>query len=330
MNTTEEAQRQINNQLSENREATIEGVPKDLKDEITWEYVEDGFEVTTTHRENGTYDLTIREGSGDSEVSPTEAQRIARSREPDEIMNGFGIYLTSKPYHDGFLSFHLPSGYSADQCSMEWMVLEDEQGATVALPLIRIPQASLQEEVEVTSTACHDHSDFVWNPEKSRALEVTADALSAAAGQKQGAAVFTNLEQISDFKDEEIGGIAQLVYEDDKVVNQPILIDDNGNLEVLDQSKKRLEKIINRYRRKKRRESEPFRIQIKDSIQRDSQVYIAWSGDDFTLLLPMVNPKRLPEGDGIYEEPIIGDRPLFVSVFNVKPGGNTTRKIASF
>ena len=345
MNTTEEAQRQINNQLSENRKATIKGVPKDLKDEITWEYVEDGFEVTTTHRENGTYDLTIRE---DPSSISTEKRRVTGKEKKDIVenetpvfsQNQVEVYETGTEYHLSGDIKKLWEGASevmreelgsvpVENPSVDSVLLFD--GFTIAeAPLLRFEELSLEGELELTQKLLEvapEEAHF------NREMELCIALMRLALGESIMSVTddYSEHEDVLvkprkgtmtadlDFSDEEIRGLAQLIYDEGLVGELCILIED-GEIQALEDvqssedARRRLAAKLNRVER----HSPTFEVRIDRPVTETRRLYYAFSGDGYTALL-MVNPDTFFGNHEVTERrTVASDSPLFVTVMETE------------
>jgi len=167
MNETERARQKIESQLSQGREATIEGVSKEMKNELSWTYVEDGCEVSATHHDDGTYDLTIRENSSsvsssNHRLSRTEQREIIENNTPDFAQNQVEVYLTDKRSHQKANMEKLWQAASEgmkeangsvplEKPSMETVLLSDGYNVAAA-PLYRFAELPLEMELEYTSS----------------------------------------------------------------------------------------------------------------------------------------------------------------------------------
>lgn len=324
MSGTERARQKIESQLSQGREATLEGLSKEMKGEISWTFVKDGFEVSATHRDDGTYDLTIREQEASSlfeedgsskEVTDIESQfflpwnarmEVVRERPPLHLTSTTFIHASDRKHacaHE-IREFVLDKT-AIRHCRVVHGVVSDVVYG-ISVPVVLIPDAEPEKMVEVTSRVIEELAERYEDEE----LEIAKETLESALHR-------------GSFTDEEIEGIAKLAA-DEGLIGDDYILFENGIPEVVDDFSDDVEaaKYFRRhYLRRADKESEFFRIRSKGDSGDEAQIYRATGGSDFTLLVPL--PPNVPtepkdgeengaEGEGCQ---IVRESHLSVTVF---------------
>lgn len=344
MNKTKEIERQIDNQLSESREATIEGVPKDLKDEITWAYVKDGFEVSSSERDDGTYDVTVREdsssfSSSNRPLSAKEQENIVENEAPVFSQNQVEVYETDKQYHlsaDVKKLWQLTSEAMEEKIgslpvknpSVESVLLFD--GFTIAeAPLLRFPKLPFDMELELTQHVLEMAPEKALNREAKLCIALMCLALGESLlsvtddyPEYEDVLVKPRKDATTadlDFSDEEIRGLAQLIYNEGLFGELCILIED-GEIEALEDvwSDEGARRRVGEKLERAERHSPTFEVQVNRPEKETRRLYHAFSGEGYTALL-MVNPDTFFGNHEVTERrTVASDSPLFVTVMETE------------
>lgn len=345
MNTIEEVERQINNQLSENREATIEGVSKEMKDEISWAYVKDGFEVSSTEREDGTYDLTVRKPPSVSPstegLSAEKQKNIVENEIPDFAHNQVEVYETGKehPLSGNMKEFWQVASevmreklgsVPVENPSVEVVVLSD--GFTIAeAPLFRFSEFSLRGDLDCTQELLEvaPECGITINEEMRLCIALMRLALGESfvsvtgdypewedvlAKPRRGA-----LTADVDISDEEIRGLSQLLY-DKELVGEPCVIIEDGEVHAHEGMPDAGDPLwyLEQQFGKIERQSQVFQIRINRPVTETRRLYAALSGEGFTALV-LVNPDTFFAAHEVTEQrTVASDNPLFVTAMEVE------------